>query len=339
MNHGLSISLIHPILSYMLRTGHDLESFFRFASFDKHTLENAEARIREEEYDRLLEAASNYTNDKQFGLRSGQTIEISGLGILGYVLLHCRTIGEALAAYRRYNVILCSGIDVEWESGGRETTILFKLSNPDRRASRHAVEGMVSSLYHVLLKLSCRSIALRGLQFMHEAPEDRTEYATIVGINPVFGSVDTVIRLDNEVLQYPIVLANSDLLSTFETYAEEARNRLLVGQTFSDQVYRWITRCMPSAFPSVTDAARHFNVSVRTMQANLKQEDTTYNRLFNKARMEFAVHYLRNPRFTVAEVAYLLQFSEPSAFQSAFKRWKGMPPGQFREANEIRKVL
>ncbi|KRF03392.1 hypothetical protein ASG89_23420 [Paenibacillus sp. Soil766] len=117
----------------------------------------------------------------------------------------------------------------------------------------------------------------------------------------------------------------------FETIAEEARNQLLHGRTFADQVYKWVTRCMPSSFPSVKDAASNFNVSVRTLQSNLKQEQATYNQLFNKARMEFAVHYLKIPHFTVGEIAYLLQFSEPSAFQSAFKRWTGLPPGQFRE--------
>ncbi|MUT67407.1 helix-turn-helix domain-containing protein [Paenibacillus sp. NEAU-GSW1] len=145
-----------------------------------------------------------------------------------------------------------------------------------------------------------------------------------------FESGVNLIRLENETLQYPIIFSSKELLRTFEAYAEEARSHLLYGRTFADQVYKWITRCMPSSFPNVNDAAIHFNVSVRTLQANLKQEQTTYNRLFNKARMEFAVQYLKIPRFTVGEIAYLLQFSEPSAFQSAFKRWTGLPPGQFR---------
>ncbi|MGO4374973.1 helix-turn-helix domain-containing protein, partial [Paenibacillus sp. MCAF20] len=132
-------------------------------------------------------------------------------------------------------------------------------------------------------------------------------------------------------MQYPIILSNRELLSTFKEYAEEARNQLLNGRTFADQVYKWIARSMPSTFPGVKDAARNFNISVRTLQANLNHEKTTYNNLFNKARMEFAIHYLKRPQYTVAEIGYLLQFSDPSAFQSAFKRWTGLPPGQYRE--------
>lgn len=33
----------------------------------------------------------------------------------------------------------------------------------------------------------------------------------------------------------------------------------------------------------------------------------------------------------VPEIAFLLGFSEQSSFQRAFKRWTGLPPGQYRE--------
>jgi AraC-type DNA-binding domain-containing proteins len=332
MDHGLSVALVHPILGYLVKKGYELDSFFQYASFDKLLLQDIEARIREETFDRLLDAASAYTNDKQFGLHLGQTIELSSLGILGYVLLNSDTIGAALAAYQRYNIIVCSGIDIEWESAQGRTNLLLNIRDPLRQASRHAVEGMVSSLYHLTLKLSCRNVALHRVQFAHGAPDDQREYEDLLGIQPEFAAGVNLITLDNEVLQYPILISNRELRSTFEAYAEEARSELLHGRTWADQVYKWINRCMPATFPSVEAAARNLNVSVRTMQINLKQENTTYSSLFNKARMELAVHYLRDPRFTVAEIAYLLQFSEPSAFQSAFKKWSGQPPGQYREA-------
>jgi len=332
MGHGLSVSLVHPMLSYMLRKGQNLDAYYEYASFDKRILQDGNARIQEEAFDRLLDAASACMQDEHFGLRFGQSIEVSSLGILGYVLLNCHTIREALDAYRRYNVILCSGIDLGWEAVGGEASIHFSVSNPDRRASRHAIEGMASSIYHILLALSCRNMKLSKLQFTHGAPEDRTEYAKLFGVHPSFDRDANVMCLDQEILEAPILLSNREMLRTFEAYAEEARNQLLHGRTLADRVYKWVMACMPAAFPSVADAALHFNVSVRTLQANLKLENTKYSSLFNKARMAMAVHYLKNPRFTVAEIAYLLQFSEPSAFQNAFKKWTGQSPGQYRGA-------
>lgn len=330
-SYGLSVSLIYPIVKSIVLKGYALEAFCLFASFDRMILQDAEARIREEDIDHLLDAASVFTNDEQFGLHQGQIIEMSDLGILGYVLLHCKTLGQALDAFRRYNIILCNGIDVDWDTDEEDTVIRFKISNPARLASRHAVEGIVSSLYHVLVKLSCNRVPVKMLQFTHAAPTDKNEYLTILGVAPEFERETNLLYIEKGVMEYPILLSDKELLRTFESYAEEARNKLLYGRTYSDQVYRWIIHCMPSTFPTVKDAARNFNISIRTLQEYLKKEKTTYNILFNKARMELSIRYLNNPRFTVAEIAYLLHFSEPSAFQNAFKRWTGLPPGQFRK--------
>lgn len=57
----------------------------------------------------------------------------------------------------------------------------------------------------------------------------------------------------------------------------------------------------------------------RLMFFLLKKEETTYNHLFNKARMELAVQCLKNPRFAVGEIAYLLHYSEPSVFQASLR--------------------
>ncbi|WP_373462728.1 helix-turn-helix transcriptional regulator [Paenibacillus sp. V4I3] len=98
------------------------------------------------------------------------------------------------------------------------------------------------------------------------------------------------------------------------------------GRIFSDQLYNWIIKDMPMPFPSLKETAMAFKMSVRSIQARLKQENTTYQDIMNRARRELAVGYLAKPEYKIGEVAYLLHFSEPSAFQSAFKKWTGVTP-------------
>ncbi|NJR70784.1 MAG: helix-turn-helix transcriptional regulator, partial [Synechococcales cyanobacterium CRU_2_2] len=47
-------------------------------------------------------------------------------------------------------------------------------------------------------------------------------------------------------------------------------------------------------------------------------------------RRQLAVQYLQNPRLTSSEIAFLLGFSENTAFSRAFRRWEGMTPGEYR---------
>lgn len=48
-------------------------------------------------------------------------------------------------------------------------------------------------------------------------------------------------------------------------------------------------------------------------------------------REDIALSYLRKPDVLLADVAFLLGFSEQSAFTHAFKHWTGMSPQQYRQ--------
>ncbi|MDF2963865.1 MAG: AraC family transcriptional regulator [Paenibacillus sp.] len=327
---GVSVSLIYPIVKTIVIKGHDKEDFFRRANIDESLLHDTEARLPEEDFERITELAAEITSDKTFGLHQGQNIEVADLGILGYVMLHSKTIGHALSAYQKYNVIVCNAYNISWEIEGNDVIILMSYGHPHRQPARHCMEDMASSLYHLMISLSCRTISLKELHFTHVLSSELDKYTSVLGITPQFGSDANTIRMGKEILEFPILFSDPKLLGTFEVIAEEARHRLMQGRLFSEQLYNWIIKCMPTYFPSLKDTAMTFKMSVRSIQAKLKQENTTYQDIINRVRREFALGYLAKPEYKIGEVAYLLHFSEPSAFQSAFKKWTGVTPRQYR---------
>jgi AraC-like DNA-binding protein len=50
-------------------------------------------------------------------------------------------------------------------------------------------------------------------------------------------------------------------------------------------------------------------------------------------RAELARHYLTKEKRGIDEVAFLLGFSDPSAFTKAFRRWTGQTPAGFVRAH------
>lgn len=327
---GVSVSLVHPIVQTMVINGHDIEVFYRLANIEESVLQDPEARLSEEDFERITEVAAAITLDDTFGLHQGQHIEVSHLGILGYVMLHSKTIGQALAAYQKYNVIVCNGYNMSWEVEGDDVVIAMSYHHPHRQPARHCMEDMASSLYHLMIRLSCRAISLKEVHFSHVLSAEIDEYTTVLGITPQFNKDSNKIRMSKDILEYPILFADTKLLGTFEVIAEEARRRLMQGRILSSQLYNWIIKCMPVYVPSLKDTALAFKMSVRSFQATLKQENTTYQAIINRVRRELAIGYLAKPEYRIAEIAYLLHFSEPSAFQSAFKKWTGLTPREYR---------
>jgi AraC-like DNA-binding protein len=74
-------------------------------------------------------------------------------------------------------------------------------------------------------------------------------------------------------------------------------------------------------------------MSDRTLQRRLEDLGISYSDILGEVRHELSREYLREPDVSIAEVAWLLGFSDQSAFGRAFKRWTGQSPGAWRSAH------
>ncbi len=86
------------------------------------------------------------------------------------------------------------------------------------------------------------------------------------------------------------------------------------------------------AGPRQKELASMVNVSERTLRRRLGQQETTYRTLRDSTLFERAQDLLGNSDMTVAQVAELVGYSDARAFRRAFKRWSGMLPKAYREA-------
>ncbi len=323
--------MVYPILKSVAERGFDADRFCRFASFDAALLRDPESRIDAAELERLMLAGAAFTGDDHFGLRQGRHTEIADLGVLGYVMMHSDTVREALQAYRRYNDILCSGFQLECEPEGGDVRLRFVLQKENGSLSRHCAEDMASSVYRLLCAMSNRRFPLEEVAFAHAAPPGDVEpYVEAFGLAPRFEADDHAIRFRKHLLDSPILYADAKLRHLFESVAARTLESLSTGRAMTDAVFRLLLERMPASLPTLAETAASFHMSVRSLQAKLKEEGTSYNDLAAAVRRELAERYLRQPEHSVGDVAYLLHFSEPSAFQNAFKRWTGVTPGQYR---------
>ena len=85
--------------------------------------------------------------------------------------------------------------------------------------------------------------------------------------------------------------------------------------------------------PTRARVAARLHMSARTLHRRLVGEGTTFRRILTDTRRELAEGHLRERRLSIAEIGFLLGFSEPSAFHRAFKRWTGWPPHAYRRCH------
>ena len=77
--------------------------------------------------------------------------------------------------------------------------------------------------------------------------------------------------------------------------------------------------------------ARALNMSKRTLHRKLRENDETFRSLLVQVRMDLAERYIRTPDYSITEIAFLLGFTDTSAFSRAFRKWFDRSPTQARE--------
>jgi AraC-like DNA-binding protein len=93
---------------------------------------------------------------------------------------------------------------------------------------------------------------------------------------------------------------------------------------------------MPHGDPTLTVVAGTMAIGPRTLQRRLRDQGADFKKLVDDTRRRFALRYLGDRKNTLTEVAYLLGYSEVSAFNRAFKRWTGSTPSDYRRQAKTR---
>ncbi|WP_166242272.1 AraC family transcriptional regulator [Paenibacillus turpanensis] len=333
-NSGVAVSMIFPIMKTIVQQGYDTQSFFRSVGFNTALLEDPEARLPGAELERLIMAAAAFTHDEHFGLHQGELMDFADMGVVGYVMMHSKTIADALSAYQRYNTLLCSSFNIDWSLQGFEVSLRLFAQYPSG-LTRHCIEEMAVSMQRMISRLSNRSTPLHAVHFTHEAPSHTEPYRESFGLPPAFSQKENLLVMNKEVLEYPVLYSDPKLLSVFQSLAQATQAELNRDDRLSERIVQWMKTCIPTFLPTLKQTAESLGLSERTVQHKLKEEQTTYHELSVRVRKELAIAYLKRKEFTIGDIAYALHYSEPSAFQLAFKKWTGMTPGQYR-ANAVK---
>jgi AraC-like DNA-binding protein len=71
-------------------------------------------------------------------------------------------------------------------------------------------------------------------------------------------------------------------------------------------------------------------MSTRTLQRRLHARGIVYAGLIDEVRRRLSGRYLADGDLSLGEIAYLLGYSESSAFNRAYRRWTGRTPSADR---------
>jgi AraC-like DNA-binding protein len=97
--------------------------------------------------------------------------------------------------------------------------------------------------------------------------------------------------------------------------------------SFEQGILTVLRGMMDGNMPTLASLSRRSGMSQRTLQRRLADSSTTFQRLLRQVLHEMSDELLAREELSHGEIAFLLGYSEESAFSRAYKSWTGHPPG------------
>jgi AraC-like DNA-binding protein len=331
-----SVAIVRDILQYVAAQGVEINRLYTVANIDPAWLDNPDRQVSGDVLKYLWQEAVNQTGDRHLGLHIGEAFDLSAIGIVGYVLLNCQTYGQVLEKLSQYTRLFTQGVAIHHTvSDGWvhcDCEIVGNLKNYLIDEPRQPIESTFAALVTATQQLTGKPLQATAVWFQHPRPEDFSEHERIFQTTVQFSQPTNRIIFDANCLNWSVRSANANLLCVFEHHATEMLNAQNQLQSYPQKVMLAITQQLHGEVPTIEAIARSLTISVRQLQRELQTENTSYQQLLDETRRKLALRHLQNQETSIHDVAFLLGFSEPSAFHRAFKRWTEQTPRSYRSA-------
>jgi AraC-like DNA-binding protein len=145
-----------------------------------------------------------------------------------------------------------------------------------------------------------------------------------------FNSDESAVVFESRWLDRPLPLV--DPLSRQRIEAEVRLRHSEVLANFPSEVRRALRRQLLLGACSIDVVSTQFGMHRRTLDRRLQQHGVLYSELLDEVRHEVASQLLRDTGLQVQRIAESLRYSSAANFATAFRRWSGVTPTDFRRA-------
>ena len=302
-------------------------------SLDPALLADPDARVPGHVALRLWEALPKLSQRETFGLWLSELVGAAPLTAAAWFISSSPTIGEGLERAIRFQRLLHDQAASELSRGPQGMTYLHRIGDATFRAPRHAIEFGFAQLVHLVRRATGQPITPAWVEFQHAAPSDRSHHARLFGPEIRFNSSSDRLHFDQKTCELPSLVADPALGELVMAHARALLARLPEDRSVAAQVRRALAAELPGKLLGVDAVAASLSLSKRTLQRRLRDEGTSFDEIADELRRHLSERYLGEQRFSVQETAFLLGYSDVSAFHRAFSRWTGRSPARFREAD------
>jgi AraC-like DNA-binding protein len=331
--HGHEIQQLVKALTD--KQGIDIKILLSGTDLSAEQFKDPSLRISIEQEELIYSQVATSNNDPYLAIEQGSRLGVNHFGVLGQAMLGANTLREALLIMSKYSSVISWSliIQLDFEKFQGEDIIAITLQTGGAVDKNRAfeLESTIASIHTLLnqIVLSPINFTLVELSTKQYA-DDLTPYEVLFNCPIIFDANVTRIILNRSLLRKRLPYATPELQALRIQLCQKTMGLFKQKSGLINALQTYFTT-FEYGVPSITQAAEHFHRSERTLRRQLNDLETSFQTLIDNYRFEKAKDDLTNSLYTIETIAKIQGFSDSRSFRTAFKRWSGKTPSQFRE--------
>lgn len=318
------------VLNVARDRGLDCERLLEEAGLDAVTLNDPAALVVSAHHMCLVMQILAHTGNNGLGFEIGLTLPLTTHGSLGFAMLCCSSLREALPLLARYWSLRERGAELQvlTQEGAVVVELTTSLVLP-KQVDRVLFECLLTTVFRSLQMLLGTREALGCLLLVGPVEPYHARFAPV--LPPCHHDMPAWrFVVPEALLDCPLPMANAGMLQ--QAVAQCERELALLQHPYDDVLERVREALIlsSSGYPSQAQLAEQLHMSLRTVRRRLQLCGTSYRELLDVARRRDALRLLETTHLSIQSIAARLGYLNPTNFARAFRHWTGRSPREYR---------
>lgn len=288
---------------------------------------------------RLIHAAEYMVGDVDLALQTIKYTKPAHYGLCGLLALTSTTALSLLRMQMQHRkLIACFGHSSTYYKNG---SFIYEWSPiTETYQNTHYLQRMTFLAWVGLLKqLSDDKFSVEKIELSFPEPKALAEYTKVFGENISFSHPTTKIFIEPSMLDLPLNQGNAELNTMLKTLATPILKSLSHQSTCESKVRIAFSALLPKGEGNLDCVAQAIGLSKRTLQRQLKTEQTSFGFVLEEYRKEQVEYYLIETEQSILEIALLLGYSDSNSLNVAFRNWFDACPSEYRKRFKQHKTV
>jgi AraC-like DNA-binding protein len=274
------------------------------------------------------------TGEQDLGLIAARETAVGAFEALEFASFSAPTWRASIETAFRYARVMNEAADFRMQIEGDRAHLVLHSTVPLTRAG---IDFQTAAFHVAASRWITEKLPELEVWFTYPEPQELREHRAVFGeaalrfAAPWNGFVYAARRLDTR-----LPSADPSLHAVLRAHAERMLASLAPGDSLVEQVRAQVLATLKDGPLAAVDVAERMGITRRTLTRRLQKEGTSFTHVLDDVRKQAALHYLDTTDQSVEDIAFLLGFSESSAFVRAFKRWQGVAPASYRRSGRAR---